>query len=508
MLNIGKLKHSYDFVVVGSGFGGSITSMGLKQLGYNVCLIEKGSHPRFAIGESSTPIADMILRDLADGYDLPFLKQISRYGEWQTHYPDVGCGLKRGFSYYHHQKGRKFESDDNHKHELLVAASVDDHNSDTNWLRSDIDQFLVKKANGLGIDLYENSEILKLNRSNEFKEWSIIASSGSQTLRLKAKWVIDATGSSHFSKKFFNTSNEISEFKTNSEAVYTHLRDVQAWAEYLNENSFTLSDYPYNPDDSALHHIIEEGWIWMLRFNDGLLSCGLVLDKANLMNPGCIAETQVDLADVIKQYPSIKQILKRGVLAELPGKFIHSGRLQRKLNRMYGEGWIALNHTAGFVDPMHSTGIAHTLSGIERLLQLFPDNSSVRVDENTLRLFQEKTFKELEFIDILVSSTYRSRWNTELFNAAVMLYFVASVHYEQSRLRGKIPEMYLGAHNPDLTQMASQLHDKITALEVSKNEWKARDLVNEIAKLIEPFNDVGLMNDSNKNMYRHTAVMF
>ena len=507
MANIGNLKNSYDFVIVGSGFGGTITSMGLKHLGFDVCLIEKGSHPRFAIGESSTPIADMILRDLSDDYDLPFLKQISRYGAWQAHYPDVRCGLKRGFSYYHHQKGRRFESDDNHKHELLVAASVDDQNSDTNWLRSDVDHFLVKKAHEIGIDIYENSEILQLNRSKKHKEWSVLATSGSQALRFKTKWVIDATGSPHFSEKFFNTTNEISEFKTNSEAIFTHLRGVPTWAEYLKENSHTVSDYPYIPDDSALHHIIEEGWLWMLRFNDGLLSCGLVFDKANMMNSGRISYNQAAWTDVIKHYPSIEQILKRGTPAELPGKFIHSGRLQRKLNRMYGDGWIALNHTAGFVDPMHSTGIAFTLSGIERLLQLFPDNSVAQVDNNKLIIFQDKVFKELEFIDILVSSVYRSRWNPELFTAAVMLYFVASVQYEQSRLKGKIPEMFLAAHDPALTQMITVIHDKIIALEKNKDKSKVMKLVKEIAMAIEPFNDVGLMDDSKKNMYRHTAVI-
>ena len=34
-------------------------------------LIERGRHPRFAIGESSTPLANLLLEELADRYDLP-----------------------------------------------------------------------------------------------------------------------------------------------------------------------------------------------------------------------------------------------------------------------------------------------------------------------------------------------------------------------------------------------------------------------------------------------------
>jgi FADH2 O2-dependent halogenase len=505
--NIMEASKRYDFAVIGSGFGGSITAMGLKQMGYSVCIIEKGIHPRFAIGESSTPIADMILRDIADNYKLPFLKQISRYGEWQKFFPEVRCGLKRGFSYYHHQKGKWFESDSDHKHELLVAASLDDYNSDTNWLRIDVDQFLLKKAKKIGVDVFENSEIVQLDRIEEQKEWAVRRESGNNTIQFSAKWIIDATGSGHFSKKFFNTTNEVSTFKTNSEAIYTHFRGVPTWLDYLNEQKISVSDYPYSPDDSALHHIIDEGWIWMLRFNDGLLSCGVVMDKHSKSNSEHRGDHQDLWNDILIQYPSIHEILKNSAHANSPGRFIYSDRLQRKLSQTFGEGWIALNHTAGFVDPMHSTGIAFTLSGIERLLDLFRDRSGGTIGQNELKKIQDKTFKELEFIDLLVSSTYRSRWNPELFTAAVMLYFVASVQYEQARLQGNMPEMFLAAHNSDLRQLVLRFHDDILALDQNKNVEKAKELVKEITKSIEPFNTVGLMDDAKKNMYRHTAVV-
>lgn len=500
-----ELDQIYDIAVVGSGFGGSITAMGLKKLGYNVCVIEKKSHPRFAIGESSTPIADMILRDIAENHNLPFLKQISRYGDWQKFYPEVRCGLKRGFSYYHHQKGEEFETDSLHKNELLVAASVDDLNSDTNWLRSDVDHFLIKKAVEIGVQYIENTEIVQLERGEEEQEWSVKTKSKTLTRDFKVKWIIDATGSGEFSGKYFNTINEGIDFKTNSEAIYSHFKEVPTWESYLQDRKISTADYPYRPDNSALHQIIEEGWIWMLRFNDGLLSCGLVLDNA-LENHRVSDEIKKDWTQIVKQYPSASEILQSGVIANEPGKMIYSGRLQRKLNRVFGEGWIALNHTAGFVDPMHSTGIAFTLSGIERLLKLFQDGLGKNNDQNRLRSFQDKTFKELAYIDLLVSMAYRSRWNTELFTAAVMLYFVSTVQYEQRRLGGQKPDLFLSADQDDLTNLVSQIYHKIVVLEESKSVRQAKELVLEISTLIEPFNSVGLLNAANKNMYRHTAV--
>ena len=164
---------TFDITIVGSGFAGSITAMGLHKLGYRVCLIEREKHPRFAIGESSTPIADMVLRSLADEYDLPFLKKISRYGEWQKHYPEVVCGLKRGFSYYPHQRGTLFHSSRDHENELLIAASENDDNSDTNWLRSDVDHFLVKQAQDLGVQYLDQTEITDMERREDAKSWNI-----------------------------------------------------------------------------------------------------------------------------------------------------------------------------------------------------------------------------------------------------------------------------------------------------------------------------------------------
>ena len=72
-------EKQYDVFVAGSGFSGAILSLVLQQLGLKVCLVDKTSHPRFAIGESSTPIANVILRDLGRRYGLQVLESFSRF---------------------------------------------------------------------------------------------------------------------------------------------------------------------------------------------------------------------------------------------------------------------------------------------------------------------------------------------------------------------------------------------------------------------------------------------
>jgi len=69
-----------DLAIVGSGFGGSILAMVARRLGLRVALLERGRHPRFAIGESSSPLAGILIEQLADRYDLPRLKPLAAFG--------------------------------------------------------------------------------------------------------------------------------------------------------------------------------------------------------------------------------------------------------------------------------------------------------------------------------------------------------------------------------------------------------------------------------------------
>ncbi len=495
----------YDYLIVGSGFAGSITAMALSNSGFRVCLLEKYKHPRFAIGESSTPVADMILRDLSETYNLPFLKKLSRYGEWQKNYPGVTCGLKRGFSYYPHKPGKQFESDLYHSNELLVAASVNDHNSDTNWLRSDVDHFLIRQTEKTGVDYYDNTNVEQVKRIQEENIWTVSALRHSDPMQLTCRWIIDATGSSVFSETFLGTKSSAAGFSTNSRAIYTHFNHTAHWNEYLEERSFFTGDYPYNPDNSALHHIIHEGWIWMLRFNNNLLSAGLVFDCNNREVPQDIAAEKI-WESVIWNYPSLSKIFSTATLAEDPGRFYKSARLQRKLNKIYGDGWIALNHTAGFADPLHSTGIAHTLSGIEKVLKVCASIQDEVEKKKYLEKMEDDFFIELSFLDSLISVCYQSRENFELFKAAVMLYFTATIRYENSRLNGNKPETFLCAGDPELQNLKEKIELEISSFMSDKSTYTITELVSKIRSWISPFNSAGLMDPEKKNMYHHTAV--
>ena len=108
MLIVGKpvIEIDADIAVIGAGFSGSLIAMLLQRMGLRPVLVDRGSHPRFAVGESSTPVANLILEGLAHRYDLPRIAPLANYASWKRTYPEIVCGLKRGFSYFHHEFGQ------------------------------------------------------------------------------------------------------------------------------------------------------------------------------------------------------------------------------------------------------------------------------------------------------------------------------------------------------------------------------------------------------------------
>jgi FADH2 O2-dependent halogenase len=444
----------------------------------------------------------MIQRKLSEEYGLPFLSDISRYGQWQRTFPNIRCGLKRGFSYYYQEPGKNFSGDRKHTRELLVAASVNDENSDTNWFRSDVDHFLFKQAVAQGVFAMENTEIAEAKRSAETGTWKLVVKSAEAVNTFTCEWLIDATGSDRFSQSFLGTTSSSNTFETHSSAHFSHFEGAGEWFDFLKSHDSYVDDYPYHPDHSALHQLLEEGWMWMLRFNTGILSAGIVFDESESNQT-----KKRDFFSVIERYPSLNKLFEAARLSNPPSRMIKTGRLQRKLDKVYGDGWIALNHSGGFVDPLHSTGIAHTLCTVEKVLALFKRPVSEKDMKAKLMDYQTSLFKEIELIDLLVSAGYITRRHFPLFHAAVMLYFVATVRYEQNRLKGERPDSYLCATDPEIVHCIRESYSDLKSASVNNRlEEESEAIIKKIRRRIEPLNSVGLMDESKHHMYSHTAV--
>ena len=163
-----------------------------RRLGRSVVLVERGRHPRFAIGESSTPVANLLLEQLAKRYDLPRILPFTKWGSWQRTYPEIACGLKRGFSFYHHEAGRRWSPREDRSNELLVAASPSDEIADTHWYRPDFDHWFQREAVNLGVEYSDETELREVTQEGEGLRLDGVREGKPVTFR--ARFVVDASG--------------------------------------------------------------------------------------------------------------------------------------------------------------------------------------------------------------------------------------------------------------------------------------------------------------------------
>ncbi len=490
-----------DVTILGSGFGGSITALALDRMGLSTVLVERAQHPRFAIGESSTPIANMVLRELARRFDLPRLLPLAQYESATQSYPKIDLGLKRGFSYFHHQANEPFTAYDDHRNELLVSASQDDEHSDTHWLRADVDAFLAAEVQLAGIQLLENTALTEIHFDGR---WRFAGQCNHEPVRLSSGFAIDASGAAGVLLKALNVDSHADSFATNSRAIFGHFRGVKPWHDCLATQNGRVQDHPFRCDDAAVHHLLDDAWMWQLRFRSGVTSAGFVLNghRRSLDGDG---GPDVNWHRLLSENPTLRDQFQDAELVAPAEGIRQTGRMQRASDAMIGPHWAALPNTAGVVDPLHSTGIAQTMCGIERLAWVLESRSDSVEYERRAAQYSFALRREFKLIDKLVAGCYLALHDFEIFHAYAMMYFAAATTFEHRRFDGRLgpSDAFLCADDMEFCRIVDATYDELKSNLPSVNP---RRFLDQTAKLIEPFNLVGLCDRSAGNMYRYTAA--
>ena len=497
-----------DIAVLGSGFAGSLTALLIHRIGLRPVLIDRTTHPQFAIGESSTPIANMVLRGLTQRYHLPRLAPLASYGSWQATYPGIVCGLKRGFSFFKHEAGKPFRPDDNHANELLVTANSDDVHSDTHWLRADVDSLFIEEVRAAGILVLDDTHIAELREASNGR-WAIRGRRGPEPVGVTAGFLIDATGEGGLVLRRLGLTNRPDSVRTRSHALYTHFTKVKPCHELLRSLDVRVSDHPFCCDNAAQHHILDGAWLWILRFNNDVTSAGVVIDERRHGADSSVSP-ETEWSTWIARHPSLASLFSDAQVVQPPGALCRTGRLQRKAERVVGRNWALLPHTAGFVDPLYSTGIAHTLCGIERLIHIIATSWKRARLESDLQRYEQVVLSELALIDELVSGCYATFGQFRLLTAFSMLYFAAATTYEHRRLAaaGELNGSFLCANDEHFRRVARDVSGRLTALLESGDQSPRgiADFERGVTRMIKLFNVAGLCDPTVSNMYRYTAT--
>jgi len=483
-----------DLLIIGSGFGGSLTALVAKQIGLRPVVIDRGRHPRFAIGESTTPLANLVLEGLARRYGLPRLLPLTNYASFRATYPEVMRGLKRGFSYFAQQMDEPFKPRNDHANELLVAASHGEADADTHWLRADVDQFLAREAVNARVPLFEETHPESLRRDDI--GWVVEAMREGEPLRFRTKFLVDASGEGAWVARQLGLSDATATLHTHSRAVFAHFTGVMPWETIYRRDGGNAADHPFPCDAAALHHVFDGGWMYVLPFDNGVTSAGFSLDPRQSPEPQGMSPDD-EWGALLRRFPSIAEQFAQAVPVSHGGHLVRSRRLQRRFTPAAGSNWALLPHVAGFIDALHSTGIALTMFGIERLAAAWerhwnhPELATDMAEYD--RLFQA----ELSFVDLIVAGCYRGFRDFPRMVAMTMFYFATAIWSEHRRRNTtEAPRGFLCGDDPALRAALEWSYQALHDPTVSTD-----DLTAFVTSAIAPVNIAGLCDAGKKNMY-------
>ncbi len=478
--------------IVGSGFAGSLLARIFVIQGHQVLLLDRHRHPRFALGESSTPLAALCLERLARRYGLPDLHALAAWGRWNRSLPHLRRGLKRGFTFYGHTSGQPYANGAANERRLLVAASPDDAIADTHWLRADVDHHLAIQAGAVGVEIVDEVELSGVESVPG--GWRLAGTHHGRTVRFEADLIVDASGAGGFLARHLPIPKAETELAPESSLVYGHFDGLAGFAEIA---ATELPPGPFPDEQAAIHHILDEGWMYVLPFDHGTVSAGFVLTEERARRELLEQSPDQSWQRLLDRYPTLRDQFAAAVptrpVATIP-------RLQHRLSRAAGDGWALLPHAFCFLSPLFSTGIAWSLLAVERLALLLETPGDLNAD---LSRYGALLNREADHLQRLVAGAYEAMRDFDLLAAYSHVYFAAASFAETSQRLLPAPpgggawawKGFLGSGDPVMKAALERILAALRANPVPTNFEKT------VRRAIAPRNLAGLADPSRNRLY-------
>ena len=494
----------FDVAVVGSGFGGAILARGLAAAGKGVVLVERQRHPRFALGESATPLAAIALERLAARPGLGDLAALAAAGRWRRELAALGHGVKRGFTFYGHRPGEPFDPGADNTRRLLVAASPDAAVADSHWLRADLDHHLAAAARGAGVELLEGTEVASVEAAEDGVRLALRADRELGAFEVEADFLVDASGPGGLARLLGVASRP--DPPPHTALLFGHFAGVGRFAEAAARHGAALDPGPYPDDAAAVHHLLAEGWMYVLRFapetaageppGGVLASAGFVLRRADADR---LAAEHPDppaaWTALLARYPTLAAQLA----AARPVRPIAWRRpVAHRLEAAAGPRWLALPHVVAFHDPLFSTGIAWTLVAVERALDLLTAGPP---PPGALARYADLLQREADHVERLVTGAWAVLADPASLFAWSHLYFAAASFAEASQrlLDGDHAwSGFLGATDAETDRFVRQGHGLVTR---PGGPLPAEELAAWVRRAVAPRNVAGLAEPARHNLY-------
>lgn len=420
----------FDVVIIGSAMAGSILSSIISRHGLKTLMIDTGRHPKFSVGESMIPGTSYLLRIMADRYGVPELDQISTFMK-QRRSVTHSSGIKRNFSFVHHEKGQRFEP----ARSTMLPIPHYPHGPESHLMRQDIDAFLFATAVGYGSRAMQDTSVTKIE--------PVTGGMALETAcgkRITCKYLVDASGHNSLLAKTFDLRETPTRLATHSRSIFTHMVGVIPFDDFYGPEQHGL---PQPLSQGTLHHIFDGGWLWVIPFDNyegatnRLCSVGLQLDPRKYPLDKRLPEQE--FRDFLEGYPQIKQQFSR---ASAVRPWVSAPRLQYSSKRVVGDRFCLLAHAAGFIDPLFSRGLYITMEAINMLAHRLIE--ATREDDFSLERFaplERLTQGLVDAHDKVTHGSFIAFEDFELWNAWYRVWALggtfSSLKFRQAHLKFK-----------------------------------------------------------------------
>ncbi|WP_435234024.1 NAD(P)/FAD-dependent oxidoreductase, partial [Streptomyces sp. Tue6028] len=408
-------KAVHDVAVLGAGIAGSILAAILSRNGVKTVLIDAGTHPRFAVGESTIPYTSVMLRILAARYGVPEIAHLSHFSTMRSKVSS-NSGQKRNFGFVYHREGEKQVADEINQFVIPVALSTESH-----MFRQDVDSYMFNVAVRYGAVPRLGTRVSEVEVDGS---GVTLAVDGGPSIR--ARYVVDAGGHNSPLARKFGLRDEVPQQRTHSRTLFTHMIGVRP---YDDCPAGRAHDNPSPWHQGTLHHVFDGGWVWVIPFDNHrgatnrLCSVGLTLDPRK--HPKTDLPAEQEFARFLERFPDIAPQFRHAKAAR---PWVSTGRLQYSSHQVVGDRFCLTSHAAGFVDALYSRGLTNTTDVVNslawRLIEAAKDD-----DFSAERFGHIETLQQglVRAHDEVVASSFTSFRDYGMWNATFRMWALGTV---------------------------------------------------------------------------------
>ncbi|UJR87257.1 MULTISPECIES: NAD(P)/FAD-dependent oxidoreductase [Sandaracinus] len=465
-MNSAARTDHYDVTILGAGISSTIVASILARQGLRVVMLEKNSHPKFAIGESTIPTTSGLLSLLAVRYGVPELKHLTSAAALLDNVSNT-CGIKKNFGFVYHRTDAP-----RHPDEFNQVGAGEGWETEAHLFRQDVDAYMLHTAIRYGVRVHQNIDVTSVDLRDD---GVITHTKGGRSF--SSKFVVDGTGWDSVIARQEKLRTGLSEIRTHSRSIFTHMLDVRPYEECVS------IDTPSKLSQGTLHHLFDGGWMWVIPFNNHersknrLVSVGLQLDPRRWpRRPELAAEDE--FREFLQRHPDVAlQFRDAKAVREWT---VTGNRVQYNSHRNVGKRYALLSHAMGFIDPLFSRGLQNTYAAIAMMIPAILD--AFRDGDFSVERFESLNTLQETLIrgnDQLVHSSYVSFRDHRLWNAWYRFWVLGSMY-------GMLAVNYVRAQR-QLTGDDAWL-DKVNSFEangwIAPNDREVVDLVDRGAAVM------------------------